>query len=531
MFCGCVSATDVSTGNNGISHSISKGHSNVSLTSSSLQKSKIITCSTSSKKIVSSALLTGTPSNPVIYGDKVVFEEWNGIDCNVMMWNIKTNIITSISSDPSINEGQPKIWENKIVHSSMTRYDPTTFGASLIRYYDIDSGSSKILDSNNLPNNPSIYGNTVVWQDLAYVNNDYFQPHELIKLGGPYTQTKNIAWGENPDVYGNYVVYNDTRNGVHGLYLYDISKGTERLITSSSGTIGVPHIYGLNVVWTDTRYGDCDIFMYNISNNVMKQITTETAKQCEPDIWENNIVWSDNRNGNYDIYGYNLLTGKTTRLTSSSKDEYEPSIYENILVYISDNNIHYQPVDIPPTVSASPKAGLYNTNKVINLSINKSGIIYYTKNGTTPTTSSTKYTSPITITTTTTLKFMAVDTAGIKSPIYTQTYTIDKIAPKVSSTTPTNLKTGVSRTSTITIKFKENIKSSTSYSSIKVKNLTTGKYVSLTKSISGNTLNLKTSTSKSKYTWYQVTIPSKAIKDCAGNNLIATYTFKFETGG
>jgi hypothetical protein len=103
-------------------------------------------------------------------------------------------------------------------------------------------------------------------------------------------------------------------------------------------------------------------------------------------------------------------------------------------------------------------------------------------------------------------------------------------APKVSSTTPPNFKTGVSRTSTIVIKFSENIKSSTYYSSIKVKNLSTGKYVTITKSISGVYLNIKTSTKRSKYTWYQVTIPKVAVKDAAGNNLQATYTFKFKTG-
>ena len=55
---------------------------------------------------------------------------------------------------------------------------------------------------------------------------------------------------------------------------------------------------------------------------------------------------------------------------------------------------------------------------------------------------------------------IAKDLAGNPSPIYTKIYTIDKIAPKVASTTPTNFKTFVSRTSTIIIKFSENIKSS-----------------------------------------------------------------------
>jgi len=106
----------------------------------------------------------------------------------------------------------------------------------------------------------------------------------------------------------------------------------------------------------------------------------------------------------------------------------------------------------------------------------------------------------------------------------------DTIPPKVSKTNPTNKKTGFSKTSTISIKFSENIKSSTYYKNIKVKNLTTGKYVTIHESISGNTLNIKTSKTRTRYNWYEIIIPKAAIKDNAGNNLAANYIFKFKTG-
>ena len=130
---------------------------------------------------------------------------------------------------------------------------------------------------------------------------------------------------------------------------------------------------------------------------------------------------------------------------------------------------------------------------------------------------------------TTTLKFLAVDKAGNKSPIYTQIYTIDKVAPKVSSTSPTNNAIGVSLTSSITIKFSENIVAGANYSKIYVKNITTGKIVSITRTISGNTLTIKMTSSRIHKNTYQIYIPSGAIKDKAGNNLTTTYTFKFTT--
>jgi len=180
---------------------------------------------------------------------------------------------------------------------------------------------------------------------------------------------------------------------------------------------------------------------------------------------------------------------------------------------------------IPPTAKASLNSGLYNTNKIVTLSMSESGTIYYTLNGITPTTT---YTGPITITKTTILKYLAVDLAGNKSPIYTNTYTIDKIPPKVIKTTPINKRTNVSRISTIVLKFSENIKASTYFNKITIKN-SAGKILKLTKTIKGTTLSIKT-TKRSANTWYIVTIPRAAIKDNAGNNLVANYTFKFKTG-
>ncbi len=183
-----------------------------------------------------------------------------------------------------------------------------------------------------------------------------------------------------------------------------------------------------------------------------------------------------------------------------------------------------------PIVKANLASGFYNTIKNVILSMNENGTVYYTLNGSIPTITSTKYKGPITISSTTTVKFLAVDLAGNKSPINNQTYTIDKIPPKIVTTTPSDHKTGVSIKSNIILKFTENIKISTYFNNITIKNLTTHKYVLFTKNIIGNTLNIKTSKNRLAYNRYQVTIPKGAIKDMAGNNLITNYVFVFKTG-
>ena len=196
----------------------------------------------------------------------------------------------------------------------------------------------------------------------------------------------------------------------------------------------------------------------------------------------------------------------------------------------SDDYMEYFTIDTkPPVASANIKGGLYNATKTINLSMNEPGKIYYTLNGTVPTSKSTLYTGSITISSTTTLRFISIDTAGNLSPIYTEKYTIDKVMPKVVSTSPKNGATGVSRTATFAIKLSENIKSSTNWSKIYVKNLSTGKIVSITKWISGNTLYINTTSNRLSYNWYRVYIPSSAVKDYAGNNA-GSYTLQFKTG-
>lgn len=84
-------------------------------------------------------------------------------------------------------------------------------------------------------------------------------------------------------------------------------------------------------------------------------------------------------------------------------------------------------------VSASPEGGSFSSSVQVTLSSTPSGSIYYTTDGSTPTTASTRYTGAITLTQTTTLKFFAVDAGGQKSAIQSETYTISTPAPVITA--------------------------------------------------------------------------------------------------
>ncbi|MHC6204150.1 chitobiase/beta-hexosaminidase C-terminal domain-containing protein [Breznakiellaceae bacterium SP9] len=84
------------------------------------------------------------------------------------------------------------------------------------------------------------------------------------------------------------------------------------------------------------------------------------------------------------------------------------------------------------TPTASSAAGAVTSGTAITLSTTTAGAaIYYTTNGTTPTTAGTRYTSPISITTATTIKAIAVKSGMANSSVLTAAYTIATSTAKV----------------------------------------------------------------------------------------------------
>jgi hypothetical protein len=97
------------------------------------------------------------------------------------------------------------------------------------------------------------------------------------------------------------------------------------------------------------------------------------------------------------------------------------------------------PDTTPPVTTASPVGGTYNSTQSVTLTSNEPATIYYSTDGSTPTTSSPVYSAPINISSTTSLKFFAIDSVVNTEAVKTETYTMEsKLAEKIQvpSTAP-----------------------------------------------------------------------------------------------
>jgi len=176
---------------------------------------------------------------------------------------------------------------------------------------------------------------------------------------------------------------------------------------------------------------------------------TDTGNGCAQTQFSNdNSNWSTP--GDYiTSMSWTLTSGdgpKTVYVKFKDKDGNWSSIYSDSII-----------LDMTaPTTTASPIGGTYNSSQSVALTCNDgtgSGCdkIYHTTDGSTPTTSSPAYSSPINIQTTTTLKFFAKDKAGnSEAPAKSETYTINlpPVANNQSITTNENIPLAITLTAT-----------------------------------------------------------------------------------
>ena len=426
-------------------------------------------------------------------------------------------------------------------------------GGGAIQNY---GGTCNINDSIFTGNNAAIWGSSISNSDGSgtYLGT-------LTVYGSTFTFcTSSSSYGAIYDSGTNCIIIGNNIINNTGYAIYTVNANTQIHFNCILNNTGNHDIWGINGVnatnnWWGTNFnGTSPVIAGRVNNNVNADTWLILNIKSSP----TSILMGDNstvivdllHDNNGTIYtptnghvpdgipvyfvttlGTIISPIKTANGTANSTLNSESLVGSAyITATVDGQSLQTQVIfnNITPTASANPTTGFYNTTKIVKLSMDQAGVIYYTLNGATPTTASTKYTGPITIQSTSTLKYLAVNLAGNKSPIYTNAYTIDKTAPKVASTTPRNNSKGVSLITPIIIKFSENIKKGNNFSRIYLKNMTTGKITHITTKLVDNTITIKMLRSRLSLDSYQVYIPTGAVRDIAGNKN-KQYVLNFKT--
>lgn len=240
-----------------------------------------------------------------------------------------------------------------------------------------------------------------------------------------FSQGVSIYLVHKPGTTMNYPI--DIGNGgasndisIYGAanYVYFYAYGASSSLVTSNSSGYTPSTYQLTEVTHDSTTG-------NIYKNGTLTGTGSVSAL-------NNITRSTNRIGQYGSGSY-FYSGEIAEIivlskgsTSAERAAIESYVY-------SKYNVGSQPTLSAPVIS--PSSGVYASGpQTVTITGGSGANIYYTTNGTTPTSSSTLYTAPFTVASSTTIKAIAIKQFFTDSSVTTSSIQIDPTTSGISKT-------------------------------------------------------------------------------------------------
>jgi hypothetical protein len=249
-------------------------------------------------------------------------------------------------------------------------------------------------------NNTTHFGGAItdLWLGNATLNvyNSSFTGNNAPDGGAIFNDEGNV-YLDNCDFTGNNATYGGTILNVNNLVINNCQFANNNA-TDQGGAI-------LNL---NTSYVSNSTFINNTATNG-SIIYNEgyPNMNCSVIMNFNKFIGNTATTG-YVIYNYYGIFDATLNWWGSNIGPLTGTIYGNVTTAPW----------LTVTANTSLNGGFYNTTQTVTLTMSEPGTIYYTTNGTDPTTFSSVYTTPITISATTTLKYLASNLAGNLSPIY-----------------------------------------------------------------------------------------------------------------
>ena len=222
-----------------------------------------------------------------------------------------------------------------------------------------------------------------------------------------------------------------------GTTIYYTTNGTMPTTSSTvySGPIAVSATETIEAIAVETGYSNSAVA--TAAYTITPQLPVPTFSPAAGSYTASQSVTISDTTAGTTIY---YTTNGTTPTTSSTKysGAITVSATETIEAFAVETGYTnsavataaYTITPVLPAPTFSPAAGAYATSQSVTISDATAGTtIYYTTNGTTPTTSSTKYSGAITVSATETIDAIAVETGYTNSAVGTAAYTIAPVLP------------------------------------------------------------------------------------------------------
>ncbi|MCK4758010.1 MAG: Ig-like domain-containing protein [Thermoplasmata archaeon] len=286
---------------------------------------------------------TSGQSDPDIWGDIIVWEDWRNGNKDIYAYNISNGTEFAVCTALAYQDN-PTVHGNIIVWRDARNDDGDIYAYNLSSEIE-----TRITTDSSFQGSPAIYEDKIVWHDDRNGNKDIYI-YSLLN-DTKWQLTNHLANQTFPAIYGDIVVYQDDRNDAttgYDIYAYNISNGTEFPVCVLPETQDRPKIWGDMIIWEDGRGtfpgpfpNNWDIFGYYISNGTEIQITTDIERQMLPDIWGQRVVWEDGRKGpasDLDIWAYCFWNYTEFQITTNDSGQSNPAIYGNKIVYSDGRN-------------------------------------------------------------------------------------------------------------------------------------------------------------------------------------------------